>query len=164
MTQPNDEATESPGEKPGARSVVQDRVLAILIIVVATFFWIESGRIRAAEAQMFPRMILILIYGLAGLLALRTLYLQSDHRAPAIITSYPAFALFVLTSLVYVSSVSSLGFFTASVVYMPVVAFLLGLRRHGLNIAVTFIFLAATYTVFVVIFARPLPREMLWGL
>lgn len=164
MTQNNVDEKQAPGEKPGVRAVVQDRVLAILIIVAATFFWIEAGKIRAAEAQMFPRAILILIYTLAGFLALRTFFTPSEQRAPAILTSLPAFALFVLASVIYVASVSNVGFFSASVFYMPVVAYLLGLRRHLMNLAVTIIFLVAVYVVFVVVFSRPLPREMIWGL
>lgn len=164
MTQPDAEKSLAPGDKPGVRAVIQDRILAILIIVVATFFWIEAGKIRADEAQMFPRAVLVLVYVLAALLALRTLSARKAQRASAIFISFPAFALFIVTSLIYVASVSNAGFFSASVIYMPIVAYLLGLRRHVFNLAVTIIFLVAAYAIFVVLFSRPLPPELLWGL
>lgn len=155
--------TMAPGAKPGAHAVVLDRVLAALIIVITGLFWAESHNIAAAEAQMFPRMILIIMGILALLLAARSWRLDPARRADAIISAPGPFVLFVLGSVAYVASVSTLGFFTASAVYMPAIAFLLGLRRHVLNLAVTAVFLTLTYLVFVVLFSRPLPREIFWG-
>lgn len=157
------EETTAPGAKPGARAVIQDRFLAIIIVVVTGLFWADSANIAADEARMYPRMILGALFVLASLLALRTLSAAKDEHADAIVTSVPAFSLFILTSTVYVASVSTLGFFTASGIYMPVVAYLLGLRRHLMNLAVTLIFLLAAYVVFVIVFSRPLPREIFWG-
>ncbi len=159
----NVEETIAPGGKPGARAVIQDRVLALIIVVTTGFFWAESANIAADEARMFPRMILVALFFLGALLAARTLRSDKDQRADAIINSVRAFSLFILASTLYVASVSTLGFFTASGIYMPVVAYLLGLRRHLLNLAVTVIFLFVTYLVFVIVFARPLPREIFWG-
>lgn len=138
-------------------------MLAVIIVVITGLFWAESADIAADEARMYPRMILVSLFILGGLLAARTLRSGKEERADAIITSVPAFGVFILASMLYVASVSTLGFFTASGIYMPAVAFLLGLRRHLMNIAVTVIFLLATYVVFVIIFARPLPREIFWG-
>ena len=157
------EETAVPGAKPGARAVVQDRVLAVIIIVVTGVFWAESANVAADEARLFPRMILIALFILSVLLAARTFTTSKADRADAIVTSYRAFALFVFSSTVYVASVSALGFFTASAIYMPVVAYLLGLRRNLMNLVVTLIFLLAAYFVFVIVFARPLPREIFWG-
>lgn len=155
--------TVAPGAKPGARAVVLDRVLAALLIVITGLFWAESAKIAAAEAQMFPRIILIAMGALALMLAARSWRLDPALRADAIITAPLQFVFFVLGSVAYVASVGYLGFFTASAVYMPAIAFLLGLRKHLLNLAVTAVFLALTYLVFVVLFSRPLPRELFWG-
>lgn len=159
----NPEETIAPGGKPGARAVVQDRILALMIVVITGFFWAESADIAADEARMFPRMILVSLFILGTLLAARTFKYDKYQRADAIITSVRAFSLFILASTLYVASVSTLGFFTASGIYMPAVAYLLGLHRHVLNLAVTVVFLLVTYLVFVIVFARPLPREIFWG-
>ncbi len=159
----NAEEAIAPGGKPGALVVNQDRILAVTIVVVTVFFWAESADIAADEARMYPRMILVALFALGVLLAARAFKSDKEQRAAAIFTSVPAFCLFLLASTLYVASVSTLGFFTASGIYMPVVAYLLGLRRHLMNLAVTAIFLLAAYLVFVVVFARPLPREIFWG-
>ena len=153
----------APGKVPGARVAVQDRVLAVLVLVVTGLFWAESANIRADEARMYPRMILLALFGLGIILAARSLREDKTKRAGAVVPSVSAFATFILASIVYVASVSTLGFFTASALYMPAVAYLLGLRRHLMNAAITALFLVATYIVFVIVFSRPLPREIFWG-
>lgn len=160
--QPTD-TERSSGDEHGVRSVVQDRVLAIVLVVATSFFWFEASDIMAAEARMFPLMILSGLYVLSALLALRTFRLPAEHRGEALFSAPLAFLSFVGMSAVYVASVGIVGFFTATAMYMPIVAWLLGLRRIVHSIVVTAVFLIATYIVFVVLFARPMPREILWG-
>lgn len=157
------ESKGAPGVTPGARSAVQDRILAVLFIVLASLFWIESVNIVTAEARMFPRMILSAVYVLSVLLALRSFRLPSEQRGEAIFIALFPFLSFVGVSAAYVASVGVVGFFTATAVYMPLIAWLLGLRKLVHSITVTTVFLFAIYIVFVLMFERPMPREVFWG-
>jgi hypothetical protein len=152
-----------PARKSGVRAGWQDRLIAIIIIALTVYFWIKSVEISAAEARMFPRMILSIMGLLSLLLFIRSFRIPQDKRADAVFTSVPAFTLFVLTTAVYVVSVAYLGYFTSSAVYVPLVAYLIGLRKHWTSLIVTTVFLGATYLVFVVLFARPLPTEIFAG-
>jgi len=89
---------------------------------------------------------------------------MGDARASQpIVSSWIAFMAFLVPTVLYAMAVGTLGFFTSSIVYIPLVAFLIGLRKHWLNALVTALFLLATWLVFVALFARPLPKEIFWG-
>lgn len=149
--------------KLGARAGRQDRLIAVIILAVTAYFWMESVEISAAEARMFPHMILMSMGVLSLLLFIRSFRIPRKQRAEPVITSMPAFTLFVLTTVVYVACVAYLGYFTSSAVYVPLVAYLIGLQKHWTSLIVTTVFLGATYLVFVVLFARPLPPEIFAG-
>lgn len=157
------ESNLAPGVIPGARSAAQDRILSVIIIVLSSLFWAESVNIVTAEAKMFPRMILSAIYVLSVLLALRSFRLPPEKRGEAIFISLFPFLLFVGASAAYVASIGVVGFFTATAVYMPFIAWLLGLRKIVQSVFITTVFLIAIYVVFVLIFERPMPREIFWG-
>ncbi len=156
---PNDENSEAPGTTSGPRARAQDRVLALILLCVAAIFWVDSANISAAEARMFPRLILGALILLAVLLFARSFRLPIEARSEPVITDRTRFALFVGTTIIYAAGVPIAGFFTASAIYMPLAAYLVGLRRPWMNLLVTAIFLAATYLVFVTLFSRPLPAE-----
>jgi len=135
-------------------------VLAVVLLMVAGVFWVDSGNIRAAEARMFPYLILGTMSLLAVLLFARSFTLPDGQRSSPVIADKAKFTLFIGTTAVYAAGVPLLGFFTSSAIYMPVAAYLVGLRRHRINLLVTVIFLVATYLVFVTLFSRPLPAEL----
>jgi len=150
-------------EISGGREGLRDQFAAALIMVMVAVFWWDSYSIKAAEAQMYPRLILIVLGLLALALFIRGVRLGRTPAQTRVISSLPAFLAFVVPTLAYAVSVNYFGFFTSSVIYIPLVAFLIGLRKHWLNAAVTFVFLLATWLVFVALFSRPLPPEIFWG-
>lgn len=155
--------TPSPATAAGGREGLRDQIAASLLMIAVGVFWWDSYTINAAEAQMFPRLILIVLAALATLLFVRGLRMGSRRAAAPVVTVWLSFVAFMACTIVYVVAVAYAGFFTASVVYIPLVAWLIGLRKHWLNALVTGIFLLATWLVFVALFARPLPQEIFWG-
>ena len=153
----------SPGTESGGREGLRDQISACLLMVMVAIFWRDSYSISAAEAQMFPQLILIVLGLLAAALFVRGMRMGNKLAEMRIISSLPAFVAFIAPTVLYATAVNYFGFFTSSIVYIPLVAFLIGLRKHWLNALVTFVFLLATWLVFVALFARPLPPEIFWG-
>ncbi|KUF08961.1 tripartite tricarboxylate transporter TctB family protein [Pseudoponticoccus marisrubri] len=138
-----------------------DRILSLVLLATAAVFLLDSRNIAAAEARMFP----LLILGLLAILALalfgRSFLAARQHAAERVIGDRGKFLTFVACTGLYAASVSQIGFFTASALYVPVAGHLLGLRKAWVNLTVTAGFLVATYLVFVVLFSRPLPVELI---
>lgn len=158
--QPNDV---SPATEAGGREGLRDQIAACLLMVAAAVFWWDSYTINAAEAQMYPRLVLIVLAALSALLFVRGARMGAQLAEAPVVMVWFGFLAFMVCTVVYVVAVAYLGFFTSSVVYIPLVAWLIGLRRPWLNALVTVIFLTATWLVFVALFARPLPQEIFWG-
>jgi putative tricarboxylic transport membrane protein len=152
-----------PATAAGGREGLRDQLAAGLLMVTVAVFWWDSYTINAAEAQMYPRLILIVLAVLAALLFLRGTRMGGRRADAPVVMVWFAFLAFMACTTAYVVAVAYIGFFTASIVYIPLVAWLIGLRQHWLNALVTVIFLLATWLVFVALFARPLPKEIFWG-
>lgn len=160
----NAPSADSPPDRPtGGREGMRDQIAAVVLMVVVAVFWRDSNAINAAEAQMYPRLVLGIMGIMAVLLFVRGLRMGPRRAAEPVVTSWLAFAAFLVPTVLYAVAVGRVGFFTSSIVYIPLVAFLIGLRQHWLNALVTILFLLATWLVFVALFARPLPREIFWG-
>jgi hypothetical protein len=156
------ETRRGPGREPGLREGSRDMIAATLLLVLTCVFWWDSTAISAAEARMFPRLVLLALAALGLLLFLRGLRAGPEAAETPVISALPAFAAFLGATAVYGVAVGWIGFFTASLVYIPVVARLIGLRALWLNALVTAVFLLVTWLVFVGLFARPLPAELFW--
>ncbi|QIE46849.1 tripartite tricarboxylate transporter TctB family protein [Pseudohalocynthiibacter aestuariivivens] len=159
-----EEQTNTPPEvESGGREGLRDQVSACLLMAVVAVFWWDANAINAVEAQMYPRLVLGVLGALSVLLFIRGIRLGSQMATAPVITSWVAFLAFLIPTIIYAVAVGTIGFFTSSIFYIPLVAFLIGLRQHWLNALVTLIFLLATWLVFVALFARPLPQEIFWG-
>lgn len=157
------ETERSPDRESGLRESTRDMVAALILLAVTGVFWWDSTAIPAAEAQMFPRLVLVALGLLALLLLVRGLRAGPLRAQTRVIETHAAFAAFIGTTVVYGVAVGYLGFFTSSVVYIPLVARLIGLRSAKLNALVTGVFLLVTWLIFVALFARPLPAELFWN-
>jgi hypothetical protein len=65
----------------------------------------------------------------------------------------------IVLTLVYILLVKPLGFFSASVLYIPLSAYMLGLRNHLSIWLGTILFLGFSYYLFRIAFRTPLPSE-----
>ena len=67
-------------------------------------------------------------------------------------------------TVLYVAGVRFLGYVTASVIFIPVTAWFLGIRKPVLLAATTAIFVGTIAYLFREVFSIPLPRETILGL
>lgn len=141
----------------------RDCVIACGLAGAGAVFWWDSTAIPAAEAQMYPRLVLILLFGLSALLFVRGWRMAPSHRGLPVVMALRPFAAFLAITVIYAASVGLIGFFTSSTVYVPLAAWLIGLRKPLLNLIVSAVFLLVTWLVFVALFARPLPPEIFWN-
>lgn len=149
---------------PGRPSFLsRDRVVAVVVLAATAFFWYESAKIATDEARFFPRVILGGIGALALVLLLRGPREAEADTTEPIVTAPFAFTVFLGASLAYAVAVSFFGYFTSTVVFVPAVALLLGLRRPVIIAATTVVFTGFVYLAFVTLFKRPLPPEFFAG-
>jgi putative tricarboxylic transport membrane protein len=73
------------------------------------------------------------------------------------------FGFVVAVIVVYTLGVAWLGFFTSTIVMVPVLAAVLGYRQWGVSLVATLAFVTILYGVFRLLLAIPLPREAVLG-
>jgi hypothetical protein len=74
------------------------------------------------------------------------------------------FAFLVVAIVAYVLGVTWLGFFTSTLIMVPVVAAVLGYRHWAVSLTATLAFVAVLYGVFRLLLSIPLPEEAVLGL
>lgn len=138
---------------------IHDRFGAIVLLLVCVFAWKGSGRFPA-DASVFPRMVIAFLGILSAVMLAKTFIgpgaTTSDR--PFFINGR-RFAFTTIAILAYVLCVSVLGYFTATVVFLPVMAWCLGYRQAGPLTLMTGTFCTVVFAVFVALFERPLPAE-----
>src|SRR6056297_3340990 len=119
------DATAAPDGAPSGRV---DMIAATAIIIAVAVFAADSTRIRAFEAQMFPWLVLSALAALAAGLFVRGWRMDrgpEGARAPRVLIEPRAFGAFLGLTALYGVSVGYIGFFTASALYVPAMAWLI---------------------------------------
>ena len=149
----------------------QDRLLAIFIFVLGLGAFLLAGTYPTG-AQIFPRFTSGILIVAAVVLFFRRepLAVEADNRSSGA-TESPAqkasfnqmFAIPVALGLavLYVIGVRWIGYITSSALYVPLSAYVLGLRNWVWIVAGTVIFVAASSVLFIEVFKAPLPPERL---
>jgi putative tricarboxylic transport membrane protein len=139
--------------------LVRDRVAALIIFLFGAAVFTIAGDFLPAAA-LFPRAVAVIMMVSAIVIGLRasiskrpTGEAEFDREATIRIG-----AVIVLTIL-YVAGVRFLGYVTASVIFIPVTAWFLGVRKPVLLAATTVIFIGVIAYLFREVFSIPLPRE-----
>jgi len=110
---------------------------------------------------MFPRLILVFLAGLATVMLGRTFWSPvGSSRDKPFCANTRRFLMAVAGILIYILVVSSIGYFSATVLFIPCAALLLGYRRPVPIAIATLGFCIFIYFVFVYLFERPLPSEI----
>ncbi|MEM7441728.1 MAG: tripartite tricarboxylate transporter TctB family protein [Pseudomonadota bacterium] len=128
--------------------------------------WISLADIPA-QARLFPRMIIgftafvTLAMGVRAYLALGR---GDGDPAWKMFEHLGRWAIAVIALPVYVLGVQSIGYFTSTLIFIPVLAFVLGYRRPLVAIAIALAFDVIIYVVFITVFERRLPADIVVGL
>ena len=139
---------------------VRNRITAVVLLMFTGAMWYFSADI-AAESQMFPRLIMVPLAILSSVMLIQSFLpmFRSTRIRPFFVK--PANLLASLVGIfVYILAVQWLGYFTSSVVFIPVFAYVLGERSWTMLGVSTILFLLMIYLVFVVAFERPVPIEI----
>jgi hypothetical protein len=143
---------------------LRDTIAGAIVLAFGATVFIAAGH-YAPAAALFPRAVAGLMMLAATILILRDLAGRSPRldlgigKAAAL-----RIGMVVMLSLIYVAGVASIGFVTASVIFIPVTAFLLGVRNVLEVTLATVIFVGGIAYLFRHVFGIPLPREILLAL
>jgi hypothetical protein len=139
---------------------IRERIasLVVLVLSVAGIIHIQD---LPSDAAIFPRLVL----GLAVFLSAAWFGTTLLRSARGDTAPHPFFdnprnlAVFIIAIAVYIAVIETLGYFTATAIFMVGSALLLGFRRYGFIGVATVLFIAFVYFIFIALFNRPLPIE-----
>ena len=138
----------------------QDRAIAVVVFILAGAMFLQAGKLPF-EAGLFPRLVTAVMLMAAVAMFARSFMGPGGARAEPVFINWPLLAITLIMTVLYVIAVRAIGYFTSSVVFVPAIAYALGLRDHRAIAAGTVLFVAFLYLVFVRVFQLPMPREML---
>ena len=138
-----------------------DRIAGLVILAVSAFLFDRAGEFPA-ESRIFPRMILLFAMVLAGWMMLRSFVVASwrDKVTEPFFLHFGRFAITVSSMGLYVVAVEHIGYYTATILYLPLSAWVLG-YRHRIVLALTTVgYIAFAFLVFDLVFELQFPEEL----
>ena len=130
----------------------------VILLLAGGVYWLAGGYNPAAA--LFPRLIAIVMMLAAAGLVVRGL-LRPQAGEPLDLAMAIRTAAVIGLTIVYVVAVASLGYLTASAVFIPVAAWVLGVRRPLVLTLSTLVFLLLVAGLFLSVFKVPLPRDVI---
>lgn len=135
----------------------QDTVLGLLFIGLGLAV-VVLARPYSGATGLYPTVLGSIMALLGFMIAVRAM--RSATRNTREIVSHPInFTITMTAAAVYLALVVPLGFYTASVLLMLVLPFLLGFRRPRYSVLMTLGFVSLVFLVFSVVLEKPLPAE-----
>ncbi|RCK49831.1 hypothetical protein TH25_12470 [Thalassospira profundimaris] len=142
----------------GSRILHPDNIAGVVLIAVAAWLLTKVTDMPYMSA-LLPVAMLCTIIGLSALMILRNLIKSGAVSVNPVFTSLPRFALVVACVAGYVISVANAGFYTSTLLMLPVVSWLFGYRKlKGIALA-TLIFVGGIALIFLVLMNQSLPPE-----
>lgn len=144
--------------------LVRDHIAALIIFLFGAAVFFVAGDFPPAAA-LFPRavaavmMIAAIVIGIRATISARPSGGTEFDREATI-----RIGVTIGLTILYVAGVRFLGYVTASVIFIPVTAWFLGVRRPVLLAATTVVFVGVIAYLFREIFSIPLPREAILAL
>jgi putative tricarboxylic transport membrane protein len=150
----------------------KDIMTALLLMGLAGFGWQQTQGL-SAEAAMFPRLALGTLAALSAAYLLRTLVyagigLGNSKKEARELKEEESFFVnpyrfFVCLTLIiaYIAVFPTIGYFTATLIFIPLFVFGIGAGRPVAAIASSLGFVVFTYIVFVVLLRRHLPNDFI---
>jgi len=136
----------------------RDSIAALPVLAMVGAAWVEMSQVAEAAA-MFPRMILIALAILAAIM-----FVQGMRRAAPdtpFVSNARNLALALGLTLIYIIAVEPVGYFLATLVFLPALAYAIGARGWIVPV-VTLGFTTTVWLVFVLVFSRRLPSGTLF--
>jgi len=143
-------------------------LLAAAFVTAIFVYLFGEARIYAGQSKVMPMAVTGLAVALSlawvtqccvalakGGVAVRTGGAPFDPRRLAVIAA---------AVVAYVFGVGTLGFFTSTIIMLPLLSISLGYRNWPIAILVTLGFAAVLYAVFRLLLSVPLPDETLFGM
>lgn len=132
--------------------------LAFLVLGLGAVY---LSRDFAADAAAFPAVIGVLMALLSCAMIVRTLAASVTYtQAPApLVKHWPRFVASIAITLAYIVILPTVGFFSSSALFVPVLSVVLGFRRPAYLAITTVLFIALLYALFTLLLRRPLPPE-----
>jgi len=138
---------------------------------VVVFFFSLGAFVLAQNygggAELFPRGLAVIMMIAAAGMFLRAVFWPAaiPEGTPKMERSERDVITFcVIATIGYVALIVPLGFVTASVAFVIVMSYALGMRNHLVIWLTAFCFVGALYYLFAHVFHTPLPRDLILGL
>lgn len=140
-------------------------VLAVILLISASTF-----PERAASAALYVKFLGVCLIIFSALLVAETFMKSDDKEREALkekvivwIKAPKPFLITAVALILYVSSLGILGFFPASMIFMPVLGYLLGFKKKIPLVIGSAGLLIFIYVVFVYFLTVPVPMGFLEG-
>lgn len=133
-------------------------IAGLVLVAFSVFAWREASGIRPAAA-MFPSLI-IMALGFFSVVYLVRSVLAGGATPPVFARGW-VFVVVMALTLLYVNAVVRIGYVTSTLVFIPLLAWVIGFRRPVYIAVTTLVYLACVYVLFELLFGRPLPSEAL---
>ena len=136
-----------------------DRVASVIFFVATTFLYYHVGSFPE-EAAFYPRMVIGLMVVLSVLMFVKSWLKSGRSRTfEPFFIHHKRFLLSTLMALAYIAGVQYLGYYSASLVFIPAAAWALGYRNRFVMAGTTVCYLLFIFVVFDQLFDRPLTQE-----
>jgi len=146
--------------------VAKDTISSVVVFLFSLgAFILAQG--YGGGAELFPRGLAVIM-----MIASAGMFVRAIFWPAAIPEGVPKMersersvtALCVLVTLAYVALIVPLGFATASIAFVVVISYALGMRNHLVIWLTAIGFVSLLYFLFVRVFHTPLPRDLILGL
>lgn len=134
-----------------------EAMAGLVLVAFSTFAFAQTMAISGG-ARMFP-LISVATLGIASVIYLARSLIAPKETEP-LVTRPGIFAIVLGLTLLYMNLSVAIGYITATIVYIPAVAWLIGFRRPVFLALATLVYLVSVYVLFEVLFGRALPPEL----
>ena len=141
-----------------------NRVISIFLVLIVIFLYFQSFSC-SNEAMLLPRLLLILIAFLSILLFVKSGGKKARRKDNKEESSKEVFLsnllVTVLATIVSILSLSSLGFYTSTIIFLAFIFYYTGFTKKRLIALTTVVFVGFLYIIFTLWLNIPLPHEIL---
>lgn len=137
-------------------TMLRDPIAGAVIFAFSLAAYLIGGT-YSGGAELFPRAICVIMMVCSAILFVRGLIRPTPFEALAEGDGPRIWVSMVLT-VAYIVAIVPLGFLLASLIYVPIAAYALGLRKHIWIWITNFLVIGIVYYLFVRIFHAPLPQ------